>query len=97
MNGSAGRAAGAGDAASAEAKTTGASATTDRKEIRCAIPETLTHGVESASHEYAEEDRMTRRFARIPAAALVLAFLSVGALAGQDAQQEKAMMEAWQK
>jgi len=40
---------------------------------------------------------MTRRFARIPATALVLAFLSVGALAGQDAKQEKAMMEAWQR
>jgi len=40
---------------------------------------------------------MTRRFARIPATSLVLAFLSVGALAGQDAKQEKAMMEAWQR
>ena len=40
---------------------------------------------------------MTRRFTRIPAAVLGLAFLCVGALAGQDAQQEKAMMEAWQK
>ena len=85
-----------GEAASAAVKP-GRSAAENANDSSMPSPATIPHGVQSVSHDAVEEDEDDPIGPPAICSPPWLAFALAGPLAGQDAQHEKAMMEAWQK